>query len=84
MILTRKEKNRNVIRCSYFKVVLREERPTDANNLPGLFVFLLKSSTDDKICHKAVFVIGGHRDKFKCLMVHLSPKSAAKIHPIDF
>ena len=55
-----------------FKVILREEVPTDANVLPGRFILAIKSTEDGEINYKARFVIGGHRDKMKHLMVHNS------------
>ena len=53
-----------------FKVILREDIPRDGNVLSGRFVLTLKSTEDGMIKHKARYVIGGHRDKFKDLMVH--------------
>jgi len=53
-----------------FKVVLREEIDPDANVLPGRFVMSIKSSEDGEVKWKARYVIGGHRDRLKHLMVH--------------
>eukprot|EP00171_Calliarthron_tuberculosum_P023641 IDg23641t1 len=62
-----------------FKVILREEVPPDANVLPGRFVLAIKSTEDGNIKFKARYVIGGHRDRFKHMMVHtastLQPQS---------
>lgn len=61
---------RNLIERGTFKVVCREDVPLDANVLTGRFVLCIKSTPDGNIKHKARFVIGGHRDKLKNLMVH--------------
>ena len=53
-----------------FKVILREEIPKDANVLPGRFVLALKSTEDNNVKYKARYVIGGHRDRLKHMMVH--------------
>lgn len=76
-----------------FKVILREEVPPDANVLPGRFVLAIKSSIDGEVKFKARYVIGGHRDKLKHMMVHsattLQPQSIrlllalANIHGFD-
>ena len=55
-----------------FKIIMREDIPHNANVLPGRFVLAIKSTEDGEIKYKARFVMGGHRDKFKHLMVHNS------------
>jgi len=75
-----------------FKVILREEVPNDGNVLPGRFVLAIKSTEDGEVKYKARFVMGGHRDKQKHLMVHnsatLQPQSIrlllALAHAHDF
>lgn len=68
-----------LINAGTFLVILREGIPSDANILPGRFVLVIKSGKDGKIKYKARFVIGGHRDKLKDMMVHaastLQPQS---------
>jgi len=54
---------RGLFKRNTFKVVLREEVPTDSNVLSGRFVLPIESTKDGKIKYKARFVIGGHRDK---------------------
>lgn len=63
---------RSLLEKGTSKVILKEEIPPDANVLPGRFVLALKSSIDGKIKCKARYVIGGHRDKLKHMMVHSS------------
>lgn len=60
----------NLLDRGTFKVNLREEIPKDGNVLPVIFVLALKSSVDGQIKHKARYVIGGHRDRLKHMMVH--------------
>lgn len=54
-----------------FRVVAIEDITPDANVLPGRFVLAVKTN-DGVIKHKARFVIGGHRDKMKRMIVHSS------------
>ena len=72
MMKARREEIANLIKRGTFKIILKEDVPTNANILPGRFVLSLKSTIDGTIKHKARFVIGGHRDKLKNLMVHSS------------
>lgn len=73
----------NLLNRGTFKVLLKDEVPNDANILPERFVLALKSTMDGKIKHNARFVIGGHHDKLKHLMVHsihtLQPQSIRRI-----
>eukprot|EP00171_Calliarthron_tuberculosum_P004009 IDg4009t1 len=68
-----------LLRRGTFKVILREDVPPDANVLPDRFVLAIKSTEDGKVKFKARYVIGGHRDKLKDMMVHstttLQPQS---------
>ena len=57
--------------------MLREEVPSDANVLPGRFVLAIKSSEDGQVMFKARYVIGGHRNRMKDMMVH----SATSLQP---
>jgi len=68
---------RNLLQRGTFKVILREELPPDGNILPGRFVLAIKSSEDGQVKYKAGYVIGGHRDKLKHMMVH----SASTLQP---
>ena len=60
-----------------FSVILREEVPPDSNVLPDRFVLAIKSTEDGQVKFKARYVIGGHRDRMKALMV----QSAATLQP---
>eukprot|EP00171_Calliarthron_tuberculosum_P009468 IDg9468t1 len=60
-----------------FKIILLEEVPLKANILPGRFVLAIKSTEDGKLKYKARYVIGGHRDRMKEMMVH----DAATLQP---
>ena len=75
----KKAEIRSLLERGTFKVILREDIPRDGNVLSGRFVLTIKSTEYGKIKHKARYVIGGHRDKFKDLMVHststLQPQS---------
>ena len=68
----KKQEIRNLLERGTFKVILKEEIPSDANVVPGRFVLTIKSSLDKKVKYKARYVIGGHRDKLKDMMVHSS------------
>lgn len=52
--------------------MLRETFPSHANELPGRFVMSIKSTMDGTTKCKARFVVSGHRDQFKKIMVHSS------------
>lgn len=67
-----KKEVRGLFERGTFKVILREEVPMDGNVLPGRFVLSIKTTEDGEVKYKARFVIGGHRDKQKHLMVHKS------------
>lgn len=54
-----------------FKVVKTENIPPDATILPGRFVLAIKN-VDGLEKYKARYVIGGHRDSMKDLIVHQS------------
>lgn len=60
-----------------FKFILREDVPPDANILPDRFVLSIKSTEDSETEYKARYVIGGHLDRMKDIMVH----SATTLHP---
>ena len=77
----------NLLNRRTFRVVLREDIPTDANLLPGRFVLSIKSTFDGQTKFKARYVIGGHRDKLKHFMVHssqtLQPSSVRFLLSLD-
>ena len=50
-------------------MILLEEIPPDDNFLPGRFVLAIKLTDDGQVKREARYVIGGHRDKLKILMV---------------
>lgn len=52
-----------------FKLIIREEAPNDSNILRGRFFLAVKSTEDGQIKFRARYVIVGHRDKLKNLMV---------------
>lgn len=61
---------RGLLEGGNFKIILKEDIPANANTLPGRFILAISSSVDGKVKCKAQYVIGGHRDKLKSLMVH--------------
>ena len=93
MTEAKRQEIKNLLKRGTFKVLLREDIPRNANVLPGRFVLAFKSTEDGKLKHKARYVIGGHRDRLKHMMVHststLQPSSIrlllalAAIHGFD-
>lgn len=55
-----------------FRVVLKEEIEPDANVLGGRFVLTIKNKDTDHELFKARFVVQGHLDREKELLVHAS------------
>lgn len=53
-----------------WKVVLKEEVPSNANVLGGRFVLAIKDSDTDREVWKARFVVQGYRDKMNKSLVH--------------
>lgn len=72
MELAKRKEVLNLIKRGAFEVVLIDDIPKDANLLPGRFVLAIKSKSTGEILFKARYVIGGHRDKYKALIVHAS------------
>ena len=70
---------KNLLERGTFKIIFREDILPDGNVLPGRFVPNIKSTEDGEAKFKARFVIGGHRDRLKHMMVHstttLQPQS---------
>ena len=93
MYEARRAEIRNLMERGTFKVIPRESVPPGANVLPGRFVLAIKSLDTGKVKYKARYVVGGHRDRFKHMMVHsastLQPQSVrllltlAAIHDFD-
>lgn len=89
----KREEINNLLDRRTFKVILTEDVPQDGNVLPGRFVLAIKSTEDGMTKYKARYVIGGHRDRLKHMMVHttstLQPQSIrfllalAAIHGFD-
>ena len=77
MSQAKRDEIRGLLDRGTFSVILREEVPPDGNVLPGRFVLAIKSAEDGQVKFKARYVIGGHRDRMKALMVH----SAAPLQP---
>lgn len=79
MMKAKKKEIANLMERGTFRVILKEDIPRDGNVLPGRFVLAIKSTEDGETKFKARYVIGGHRDKFKNMMVHstttLQPQS---------
>ena len=79
MTEAKKKEIRNLLERGTFKVILKQDIPSDAQILPGRFVLATKCTEDGEVKFKARYVIGGHRDKGKNLMVHtattLQPQS---------
>lgn len=55
-----------------FAIVLRPETDENLNILPSRFVLAIKSKKDGNEVLKARFVIGGHRDRWRNSLVHVS------------
>jgi len=55
-----------------FKIVLRSEIPDEANRLGGRYVLAIKDSGTDREVWKARYVVQGHRDQEKDIMVRSS------------
>ncbi len=77
MTKAKRDEVKGLLERGTFSIILREEVPPDGNVLPGRFVLAIKSTENGEIKFKARFVIGGHRDRMKDLMVH----SAATLQP---
>ena len=79
MTEAKKTEIRNLPERGTFKVILKQDIPSDANILPVRFVLAIKSTEDGEVKFKARYVIGGHRDNKKNLMFHtattLQPQS---------
>ena len=56
-----------------FKIVVREEIPNNPNILGGRFVLAVKNPSTKEEVYKARFVVQGHRDRDKAILVHASP-----------
>ena len=63
----------DLIKRGTWKVVCRSEVPDDANILGGRFVLAIKNPDTDEVIYKARFVVQGHKDKDKDLLIHDSP-----------
>ena len=61
---------KGLVDAGTFQIILREDIHADANMLSGRFVLAIKSTKDGEVKYKVRFVIGGHRDKLKHVMVH--------------
>lgn len=66
----KRQEIKNLLDKGTFEITLDGEVPPKANALPGRFVLTLKSIKDGKIKYKARYVFGGHKDKFKHMIVH--------------
>lgn len=71
MLEAKKKEIEGLFKRGTFKVIAVEDIPPDANVLPGRFVLAIKTN-DGVVKYKARFVIGGHRDSMKHLIVHIS------------
>lgn len=72
-VLRAKEKEiAGLIDKGTFEVVVREEVPDGANILGGRMVLSIKNKGSDEEVFKARFVVQGHRDKEKNLLIHQS------------
>lgn len=81
----KKKEIASLLQRGVFKVILREDIIEDGSVLLGRIVLALKSSEDVEFKSKARYVVGGHRDKMKHMMVHtsstLQPQSVRLLLP---
>ena len=77
MTAAKKAEIRDLLERGPFEVVIKKDVPPNANMLPGLFVLAIKSTEDNAVKFKARYVIGGHGDRYKNMMVH----SATTLQP---
>ena len=79
MNAARRKEIKTLLERRRFKVMLREDVPPGGNILPGTIVLAIKSTEDGKVKYKVRYVIGGHRDWLRHMMVHtastLQPQS---------
>lgn len=68
---------RNPLARETFKVVIKEDTPINANVVLGRLVLAINYSEDDKVKFQACYVAGGHRNRYKNVMVH----SATTLQP---
>ena len=73
----RRTEIKNLLNRGTFKIVSRKDIPPDANVLPDRFVVAIKTGDRGETKSKARYVVGGHRDRFKHMMVH----SASTLQP---
>jgi Reverse transcriptase (RNA-dependent DNA polymerase) len=68
----KKREIKGLMNKNTWKIVDKETIPKDANILNGRFVLTIKNAnSDDEIC-KARYVVQGHKDREKSLLVHNS------------
>lgn len=86
MNAAKKAEIKNLLDRGTFKIFLRDDIPKDRNVLPGRFVLAVKPTEDGKEEYKARYVVGGHRDKLKRMMVHAPRRlllALAVLHGFD-
>jgi len=66
----KKKEIEGLLKRKTWKIVCREEVPDNANILRGRFILAIKDEGTDREIWKARFVVQGHRDKLKKLLVH--------------
>lgn len=80
MTRAKQKEVRDLLKRGTFKIILKEAVSSNANVFSGRLLLAIRSDLDGRIKHKARYVMGGQRDKWKELMVHksktLSPQSA--------
>lgn len=69
MNYAKKSEIRGLLKRGAFKRILKKDVPPDGNVLPGRLVLSIKSLVEGEIKLKARYVIGGHRDKRKDVLI---------------
>lgn len=72
MINVKRKDLKVILENEVFKVILREEIPSNGNIFPGHLVLAIRPTEGGRIKYKESYVIGGHRDSMENLLMHTS------------
>ena len=70
MTTAKRTEIRNLLEKGTFRVISKADVPPHGNVLSGRFVLAIKSTEDGAVKFKTRYVIAGHRDRYKEMMVH--------------